>query len=258
MAPGADGGRDEQILRTLALKRLWHRALVPACGRPLVPRARVPMMCRMGQQLVLDPSVVRALRESQSDAELASAAASGDREAFDVLGRRHRERVLAVCRKVLKDEGEAEEAAQEALLAAFQHLERFEGRSAFTTWLHTIALNCARMRLRKKRPNPTGDAMERAHTRSTLASEPPLRPDQAYLAREHGRAAARALETLDDDSRHALVGRFLERPLTELAQEKGISVGGIKTRIFRARAELKHQLAAAGLGTTLDERPDLA
>ncbi len=174
-----------------------------------------------------------------------------------MLCRRHRPRVLAVCRRVLQDEGEAEEAAQETLLAAFQHLDRFEGRAAFTTWLHTIALNAARMRLRKKRPKATGDAMEQAHTHATLASEPPPRPDHALFAREHSRAAARALDTLDDDSRHALVGRFLERPLAELAEEKGISVGGIKTRIFRARAELKQQLVAAGLGTTLETGPDL-
>ena len=216
------------------------------------------MLTRMGHQLLLEPAVARALREAQPDQELASAAAHGDEAAFDVLARRHRARLFAVCKRVLRDDAEAEEAVQEALLSAYQHMGSFEGRSKFTTWLHTIAVNSAKMRLRKRRPTPQADIDTRAHTETALSGEAPRRPDHVVFTHEHARATARALETLDRQSREALVGRFLERPLTELARDAGISVGGVKTRIFRARADLKRQLAASGLGTTLELEADVA
>ena len=206
----------------------------------------------MGQHLSLETGVARALLEQQPDAMLARAAAQGHAEAFTILCQRHRTRVVAVCRRVLKDEGEAEEAAQDALLSAFQHLKAFEGRAAFSTWLHTIALNCAKMRLRKKRPQARSDLLAYEPSQTVLSSAPPPRPDHAALAREHGLAAARAFETLDPESQQALVGRLWERPLSDIARETGITVGGVKTRIFRARAALRRQLGAAGLGTTLD------
>src|SRR3954447_18560063 len=80
---------------------------------------------------------------------------TGDRLAFDELGRRHRDRLWAVAMRTLADREEAADAVQDALLAAYRGAERFRGDSAVTTWLHRIVVNACLDRLRRRQSRPT-------------------------------------------------------------------------------------------------------
>src|SRR6202012_5547728 len=90
------------------------------------------------------------LREVSDDL-LVAAAKSGDSVAFQELSTRHRYRLTVLINRVTRNWQDAEDAVQEAHMMAFLHLNRFEGRSAFSTWITRIAMNSALMSLRKKR-----------------------------------------------------------------------------------------------------------
>src|SRR6187402_14143 len=88
------------------------------------------------------------------EADLLKALRSGQEAAFDTLVRAHSGRMLAVCRRILRNEEEAKDAVQEAFLSAFRGLAKFEGGSLLGTWLHRIAVNASLMRLRSRKRRP--------------------------------------------------------------------------------------------------------
>src|SRR5215472_7312922 len=79
-------------------------------------------------------------------------AQQGDSAAFEVIYRRYAGRVYSVCLRMMRDPAEAEDLAQEAFMQVFRKLSTFRGESAFSTWLHRVAVNLVLMRLRKKSP----------------------------------------------------------------------------------------------------------
>jgi RNA polymerase sigma factor (sigma-70 family) len=93
---------------------------------------------------VADPSFVEA-----SDESIVARVVAGDTEAFELLMRRHNRRVYRAVRAILRNDGEAEDAMQEAYVSAFAHLRDFGGRSRFSTWLVRIAVYEALGRLRR-------------------------------------------------------------------------------------------------------------
>src|ERR1700739_4452074 len=97
-----------------------------------------------------DTSTVSDLRE-WSEERLIAAAKSGRRAPFGELCERHMKRVSCVTRRIIRNREDAEDAAQECFLNAFVHLNDFDGRSQFATWLTRIAINAALMTLRKNR-----------------------------------------------------------------------------------------------------------
>src|SRR5919109_5217926 len=92
-----------------------------------------------------------------SDEALAAAANAGDRGALEVLLARHLDRIHAICRRVTGHPEDALDATQEALIAVTRGIHRYDGRSAFTTWLYRVATNAAldEVRRRGRRPVPT-------------------------------------------------------------------------------------------------------
>jgi RNA polymerase sigma-70 factor (ECF subfamily) len=91
-----------------------------------------------------------------ADEELAARAARGDRRALEALLDRHVDRIHALCRRVIADPHDALDATQEALIAVVRGIRRFDGRSAFTTWMYRVATNAAldELRRRNRRPLP--------------------------------------------------------------------------------------------------------
>lgn len=178
---------------------------------------------------------------SRDDATLAGLAAVGDRAALEVLLDRHVDRVHAICRRVLGNPDDALDASQEALIAIARGIHRFDGRAAFTTWLHRIATNAAidELRRRQRRPTPDTPALEDSGTRAP-----------AHLASGAGPEAIgdrididAALARIPDEFRVAVVLRDLcDLDYAEIATVLDIPGGTVRSRIARGRAALAAEL----------------
>ena len=123
--------------------------------------------------------VVRAHPDRLNDEALVGAAQAGDRAALDALLRRHHDRVVAICRQLCRDRSDADDAAQEALIAIVRGLDRFDGRSRFSTWAYRVTTNCCmdELRRRRRRPEPVDDAarLELGADELSRAQEPEWR-----------------------------------------------------------------------------------
>src|SRR5258707_2949898 len=98
------------------------------------------------------PSTSPGAKESLNEIEAIRQAQTGDPAAFETLYRLHRPRVFAVCLRMVRDPAEAEDLTQEAFLLLLRKIQTFRGESAFSTWLHRLAVNLVLMRFRKKTP----------------------------------------------------------------------------------------------------------
>jgi RNA polymerase sigma-70 factor, ECF subfamily len=180
------------------------------------------------------------LGDDDSDA-LAARASRGDRRALERLLDRHADHVHAVCRRVLSDREDALDATQEALVAIARGITRFDGRSAFTTWMYRVATNSAldEARRRQRRPRPVDT------TTATLA-EPPARSPAPALDEQVG---ARldvdvALASLPEEFRTAVVLRDLcDLDYAEIAAALDIPDGTVRSRISRGRTLLRAALS---------------
>lgn len=171
---------------------------------------------------------------------------AGKEEAFARLLREHGGRMLAVARRLVRDEEDARDAVQEAFVSAFRSLERFEGGSRLSTWLHRIVVNCCLMRLRsrQRRPEePIEDLLPRfledghQESRAVDWSE----PVDALLQRQEICALVRAsIDRLPESYRTVLVLRDIEELSTaEAAGLLGITENALKIRLHRARQALR-------------------
>jgi RNA polymerase sigma-70 factor (ECF subfamily) len=171
--------------------------------------------------------------DGADDRELAFAAAAGDRRALDVLLDRHIDRVHAVCRRIVVDPQDALDATQEALIAISRGIGRFDGRSAFSTWVYRVATNAAldELRRRKRRPALALDVLpEPAVSGGHDAMEARLDVDAA-LAR------------VPEEFRVAVVLRDLaDLDYSEIAAALDIPLGTVKSRVSRGRAALQAEL----------------
>src|SRR5688572_30061409 len=135
-----------------------------------------------------------------SDAELVRKVVAGDRGTFAVLVRRHNQRLFRACRAVLRDDEDAEDAAQAAWVAAYRHLAGFRGDAAFSTWVTRIAVHEAFARLRR-RDRFAVVAIEEV----TVSDEHD--PERAASTEELGELLERHVDALPDGLRSVLVLR---------------------------------------------------
>ncbi|MDO3703223.1 sigma-70 family RNA polymerase sigma factor [Micromonospora sp. C28SCA-DRY-2] len=182
--------------------------------------------------------------------ELARRAAAGDSTALDHLLLAIGPRVLEQCGRFLPCRQDAEEAAQDALVQVARHIARFEGRSLFSTWLHTLVANCARQTYRSLRRRSV------EQSRATL-------PVEIADPRTTSVIAGSRLDFLDaleklEAHRPELVPPLVLRDVCqldyqEIAGQLGIPVGTLKSRIHHARRHVRESLQGgddgAGLGT---------
>lgn len=159
---------------------------------------------------------------------------------------KEREFVYGVAMKYLKDDEEARDATQDAMLLAFRHKDGFRGDSRFTTWLYRIAATTALMRLRKRRRSPQllssnhgDDENLQAEARSTAPS-----PEEMSSSAETIEQYERNLSSMGDKYGRIFRMRFLEGySESEIANRLGLNVSTVKTRAYRARTYLKSQFA---------------
>lgn len=184
---------------------------------------------------------------SRDDAALVALAKRGDVDAFAELVRRHEHRVRTVLYRLLDDERDVEEATQDCFVQAWRSLDRFRGDAAVFTWLYRIAVNEALARLRRKRL-PLADLadVEQAEPRAGQAADDPERAAEAAELRS---LLARRIRALPLDYRAPLVLRDLVGLSNqEVADVLELSVAAAKSRIHRARMQVREELERWGRG----------
>jgi RNA polymerase sigma-70 factor, ECF subfamily len=177
--------------------------------------------------------------EQLDDLVLARRAGLGDRVAFGVIARRHGPVMYRLARRVLLDEGDAEEAVQDALLAAWRHLAEFRGAAALRSWLLRLTLNKAHNVRRKRRPVPHESG--EYETRNGVSGD----PARDIIENELVAALDHALAALPEPQRVAWLLREVdELTYEEIAEIMHTSRDVVRGLLHRARRRLAESLAA--------------
>ncbi len=179
-----------------------------------------------------------------------TAAIAGDQDAFAELVYTFQDAVFNLCYRLLGDGPEAEDAAQEAFLRAYNNLTRYDGERSFKTWILSIASNHCIDRLRKRRAIYVSIDEPISATLSLASTDP--QPEQVALSNERSRRIQALLNELAPDYRTAVVLRYwYDYSYIEIAEILETTESAIKSRLFRARQMLAEKLgdsAAPGHG----------
>ena len=186
-------------------------------------------------------AVVFTESNTLSDEEVVARVVAGQTALFEVLMRRHNERVYRLARSIVRDDEEAEDVMQQAYVNAYTHLDQFGGRARFSTWLLRIATNEALARVRRRgRYEPFEDDQPPAEDAATTQ---PRDPEQQASSGELRALLASAIDTLPDGNREVFVLREVEGLSTaDTAAVLDVSEDVVKTRLSRARAALRRVL----------------
>ena len=186
--------------------------------------------------------------DEHQEQALLSAAKRGDRAAFGRLVESHARQVFRVCFRVTGSEAMAEDAVQETFIKCWRKISTFDGRSAFSTWLHRIAVNAALEQLRREGrhaadPQPENDAV--AGPAWTDAAPSPERVTESAAV---SMRVTHALTELSALERTAFVLRhYQEMPLIEICEVLGMKQSAVKQAIFRAVKKMRAALNDYGV-----------
>jgi RNA polymerase sigma-70 factor (ECF subfamily) len=169
--------------------------------------------------------------------ELVASAQRGDRAAFGQLVEQRRDQLYNVILRIVGSREEAEDMVQMAFLQAFVELPKFRGESAFFTWLYRIAVNAGLYAARRKRPMVSLDERRGISDRWISSDHG---PEESLERDERARIVRAGLESLAPDLRATLVLREFETcNYEEIAITLDISIGCVRSRLHRARAQLR-------------------
>ncbi|PYX73019.1 MAG: RNA polymerase subunit sigma-70 [Acidobacteria bacterium] len=186
----------------------------------------------------------------------------GEHELFYELIRPYERRVYSAAFAILRNEADAEDAAQEAVLKAFKHIRQFRAEARFSTWLIQITVNEARMRRRKEHAHivePIVDHEdEEGNYRPRDFADWREIPSETLERNEVRQQLAEALASLGQNYREVFVLRDMQHlSIQETAKAVGISTASVKTRLLRARLMLR-DLLAPGLGGSWNSKVSFA
>ena len=190
--------------------------------------------------------IEQARQEAWSDEQVVSRILGGETALYELLMRRHNQRLYRVARAILRDDAEAEDVMQDAYVRAYQHLAGFEGRAKFSTWLTRIAVHEALARSRRHSRFQSLDNSEefKGGVMKSLASDG-RNPEEAAYDRELGGVLEEAILRLPEDHRLVFMLRDVEGLSTEETAEcLNLSLENVKVRLHRARAGLRKNLYA--------------
>lgn len=186
--------------------------------------------------------------EQLDDDALADRARNGELDAFNLLVRRYQRRVFGLCLGMLRSPAAAEDAAQDAMLAAWRALHSYRGGN-FPAWLMRIAANRCRdeLRRRKRRPSTSLDRMLDEHGDAWSPPDDGRPPEIAALDAETGRTLLAALQQLPEEQRQTILLSDVQGlAYREIADTMNTSVGTVKSRLNRARARMRQLLLESG------------
>lgn len=180
--------------------------------------------------------------DTPTDEQVIRQVLDGNTDMFELLMRRHNERVYRAARAIVRDEQEAEDIMQQAYVNAFTHLRQFNGTARFSTWLTKIAINESLARVRRRgRYQPFDD--ERSNVEPFMSSTPAGDPERQAFTGELRGLLEWAIDALPDGMREVFVLREVEGLSTsDTAESLGVSEDVVKTRLSRGRAALRRLL----------------
>ena len=203
-------------------------------------------------------TLLKSSAERFSEEALIQRVRAGEHELFYELIQPYERRVYAAAWSILRNEADAEDAAQEAMLKAFKHIRQFRAESRFSTWLIQITVNEARMRKRKEHAHliePIVDSQdsEGDYIPRDFADWREV-PSETLERKEIREKVSEALDSLGHIYREVFVLRDMQHlSVDETAKTLGISTASVKTRLLRARLMLR-DLLAPGFGGSWSTR----
>jgi RNA polymerase sigma-70 factor (ECF subfamily) len=200
-----------------------------------------------------------------ADVELIRRIKKGEVNAFGELVEKHQSLVINFCYRMLGNREDAEDIAQDAFLRAFAAIRSFQPRAKFSTWLLTIARNLTLNLLRNRRKrgrsvSSTGRFEEERQTVTLIPTDDPG-PGKVFLRKERAEWVHQALQELSDTHRGIILLRDFEgMTYEEIATTMGCRRGTVKSRLFRAREQLRERLlecdTAGGHGAIVPSKGD--
>jgi RNA polymerase sigma-70 factor, ECF subfamily len=199
------------------------------------------------EDLLQDVAVLVGL----TDEELVARSIGGDTDCFNQLIKRWERPIYALAYRTLGREEDARDICQETFLRAFRALDGFKGQAKFSSWLYRIALNLCRDWLRRERRAPvvaTPDGVDLVELAGE--GEGVERLDESVARRDLSRAVARAMRSLPEDQRTAIVLKeYHGLTFQEISELLGCPLSTVKTRLYQGLTVLRRELEANGIGT---------
>lgn len=194
------------------------------------------------------PALETETGEVHPDVALVERAKGGDAAAFETLVRQYERQIFRVAQHITQNREDAEDIAQDAFLKAYEKLEQFQGNSKFSTWLTRIAVNESLMRLRKRKTSKTVSMDQDVQTEDGAIprdfAEWRPNPEQSYGQDELAEILRKAIGGLPPGFRTVFTLRDIEHLSTEeTAEALGLSVPAVKSRLLRARLQLRERLS---------------
>jgi len=184
---------------------------------------------------------------SIDESQLVAQSRDGDTTAFNELVRRYERKIFRLAQHITQNREDAEDVLQETFLKAYEHLDQFKGDAKFYTWIVRIAVNQALMKLRRRKTDKsvsideTIDTGEDTVTREIAAWDED--PEQRFSREELGGILDTAVDSLEPLYRSVFVLRDIEELSTEeTAEALGLSIPAVKSRLLRARLQLREKL----------------
>jgi len=185
--------------------------------------------------------------EIDNEAAIVTQARQGDAKAFGELLRRYEGKIFRLALHITQNREDAEDVLQETFLKAYEHLDQFQGQSKFYTWIVRIAVNQALMKLRKRKSDRSVSLDETIDTgEDTVAREIAAwdeNPEERYSREELNHILSDAVENLAPIYRAVFVLRDIDDLSTEeTAEALNLSIPAVKSRLLRARLQLRDKL----------------
>lgn len=195
------------------------------------------------------PKVIEKTEEFDSDAYLVSRAMEGELPAFEKLVARYQNKIIGYSARMLGDQDEAEDVAQEVFIKAYRSLESFRGDSLFSTWIYRIATNLCidRIRAKKRRPQQAyslDEPMDKDEDKggreiADFSAEPTREVEREELRRR----VREVMSEMPEKMRTILIMCDMQgMAYEEIAKVLNCPIGTVKSRLFHARADLGRRL----------------
>ncbi len=198
----------------------------------------------------LNGDIERENGSPRGDTALVKAFQSGNKASFDELVLKHKDRLFNLCYRFMGDYQEANDSAQETFVKIYQSLKRFRFESTFSTWLYRIAVNTCKNKLK---------SLEYRHRKKMVPLHNPKNPERGTLStelRDETQSPAmelekkerlmliqKAIDSLPEEKKAVVVLRDIEGlPYEEIANITGYNLGTVKSKLSRARADLRKKL----------------
>jgi len=205
------------------------------------------MVSSVVHEIDIPGTAVPSFSAPASENDLVVAAKNGNEEAFEILVARYRRMMFAVAFRLTRVQEDAEDITQQSFQKAFVHLQTFEGKSSFSTWLTRITLNEAFMLLRRARwrreISLDEEPCELKEAARLQIPDADPDPEASYSQLEHAGILSAAIDTLTPPLRKAIELRILgELSTEETARRLGVSVSAVKSRLLHGKRKLREAL----------------